>query len=87
MAMNMNDSVKRAIASRARRGVGNTSAQPGPSPFVGPPSPAQSAAARPRPKAKRTMADTVQSAILSRAKRGVGSTEVIQKMRSRRGMV
>jgi len=87
--MNMGDSVRRAMAARASRGVGsNPSSANNP---VGPPRPSPAAAApvsgaRPK-KVKRTMADTVRSTIGSRAKRGVSSSDVVQKIRQRRGMM
>ena len=84
MVMNTSDSVRRAIASRSRRGVGNAPGQPGPSPFVGPPKPV---AAMPKPGAKRKMGDTVRATIGSRARRGVSSSQVLQAVRARRGGV
>ena len=81
MVMNTSDSVRRAIASRSRRGVGNAPGQPGPSPFVGPPKPV------PKPGAKRKMGDTVRATIGSRARRGVSSSQVLQAVRARRGGV
>jgi hypothetical protein len=83
MVMNTSDSVRRAIASRSRRGVGNAPGQPGPSPFVGPPKPVPTA----KPGAKRKMGDTVRATIGSRARRGVSSSQVLQAVRARRGGV
>jgi len=88
--MNMGDSVRRAMAARASRGVGNNPSAVSANNPVGPPRPSPAATpvtgARPK-KVKRTMGDTVRSAIASRAKRGVSSSDVVQKIRQRRGMM